>query len=66
MKVGDKVTKKIDWINVSRTGPAWAKTTRKEARSEATGTVVYVHPRGRFYTVEFCFPFGSFRESYIV
>ena len=28
------------------------------------GTVVYVHPEGRFYTVEFTFPKGRFRESY--
>ena len=28
------------------------------------GTVVYVHPAGRFYTVEFEFPCGRFRESF--
>lgn len=28
------------------------------------GTVVYVHPEGRFYTLEFRFPKGRFRESY--
>lgn len=28
------------------------------------GTVVYIHPEGRFYTLEFKFPKGSFRESY--
>lgn len=31
---------------------------------EYTGLVVYVHPQGRFYTVEFVFDKGSFRESF--
>ena len=36
------------------------------------GVVVYVHPEGRFYTLEFTFPGGldgkprKFRESYII
>ena len=30
------------------------------------GTVVYVHPEGRFYTVEFTFPKGKFREAYLL
>ncbi len=29
-----------------------------------TGKVVYVHPAGRFYTVEFEFLVGQFRESF--
>ena len=28
------------------------------------GTVVYIHPEGRFYTLRFDFPKGSFRESF--
>ena len=28
------------------------------------GKVVYVHPAGRFYIVEFTFPGGKFRESF--
>ena len=28
------------------------------------GTVVYIHPDGRFFTLRFDFPKGSFRESY--
>ena len=28
------------------------------------GVVVYVHPRGRFYTVEFDFAEGKLRENY--
>ena len=35
------------------------------------GTVIYVHPKGRFYTVEYTFPgrdgrVQRFRESYIM
>lgn len=29
-----------------------------------TGTVVYIHPLGRFYTLRFDFAMGSFRESF--
>lgn len=28
--------------------------------------VVYIHPKGRFYTCEFSFGDGKFRESYTV
>lgn len=28
------------------------------------GTVVYVHPEGRFFTLEFRFEKGAFRQSY--
>ena len=28
------------------------------------GRVVYIHPQGRFFTLEFTFPKGTFRESY--
>lgn len=28
------------------------------------GTVVYIHPKGRFHVVQFNFPGGSFRESF--
>ena len=30
-----------------------------------TGTVVYVHPEGRYYTVEFIFGRRRFRESFL-
>lgn len=30
------------------------------------GRVVYIHPEGRFYTLEFIFARGSFRESYLL
>lgn len=29
------------------------------------GTVVYIHPKGRFYRVRFDFPGGSWCESFI-
>lgn len=28
--------------------------------------VVYIHPKQRFYTVEFCMPGGTFRQSYLI
>lgn len=31
---------------------------------KATGTVVYIHPEGRYYTVEFDLGFYKFRESF--
>lgn len=30
------------------------------------GRVVYIHPDGRFYTLEFSFERGRFRESYLL
>lgn len=30
------------------------------------GRVVYIHPEGRFFTAEFRFERGSFRESFIL
>lgn len=31
---------------------------------KATGTVVYIHPKGRYYTVEFYLGLYKFRESF--
>lgn len=31
---------------------------------KAAGTVVYIHPEGRYYTVEFDLGFYKFRESF--
>lgn len=31
---------------------------------KATGTVVYIHPQGRYYVVEFRMKYGKFRECY--
>ena len=61
MKLGDKIEKKVRWTEVQE-GPR-GRTTMKQ-RGTAIGKVVYIHPRGRFYTLEFAFPGGKFRESF--
>lgn len=55
MKVGDKVTKTLEWVEVT-------KAVKK--RTKATGRVIFVHPKGRFYTVEFQIGGGTIRETY--
>lgn len=61
VKVGDRVKRRINYGMEGGTMlPA------------EEGTVVYVHPEGRFYTVEFTFPgrepgeVRKFREAYIL
>ena len=61
VKVGDRVKRRINsGMEGGRMLP------------EEWGTVVYVHPEGRFYTVEFEFPGREpgkprrFREAYIL
>ena len=61
MNVGDKTKKEIRWIEVQE-GPRGRVTVKQ--RGEAIGTVVYIHPKGRYYTLEFTFPDGTFRESF--
>lgn len=61
MKLGDKVKKQVRWIEVQE-GPRGRITTK--LRGEAIGTVVYIHPRGRYYTLEFTFKGGTIRESF--
>ena len=53
-----------DVIPVSPEIQETTKTTRKSSTNENTamtssGKVVYIHPEGRFYTVEFLYPDGS-------
>lgn len=36
----------------------------KRSAQPVEGYVVYIHPEGRFYSVEFTFPAGKFRESF--
>lgn len=55
MKVGDKVTKPMKWTEVGRT---------VVERKSAKGRVIFVHPKGRFYTVEFRVGGGTIRETY--
>ena len=61
MKLGDKIKKKVRWIEVKE-GPRGR--TKMLPRGEAVGTVVYIHPKGRYYTLEFTFSGGTFRESF--
>ncbi len=60
MKVGDTVRKSI---SVSTTSGTTGDRTLEETVVRE-GKVVYVHPKGRFYTAEFTFRDGTIRESY--
>lgn len=53
MKVGDKIKRKIEY------GAEYGSNLPPEE-----GVVVYIHPKHRYYTVEFTFPKGKIRESY--
>ena len=56
MKLGDKVTEKAGYNPYGISGAP---------DRLMTGRVVYIHPRGRFYTVEFACENGvKFRESF--
>lgn len=57
MRVGDVVERRVRNLEL----------TREEADGggkRLRGRVVYVHPLGRFHTVEFTLPGGTFRESF--
>ena len=58
VKRGDRIVKPIEWM-AEKTGLG-----HREKEKRLTGTVVYIHPRKRFYILEFHLPHGSFRESY--
>lgn len=58
MKVGEKIAKPVEWVDLDGRSRS-----HKKIKS-ATGKVVYIHPKGRFYTLEFTFPGGSYRESF--
>ena len=60
MRVGDKVRKKI---SCSTTSGATGFPTPEE-KAVRTGKVIFVHPKGRFYTAEFAFCDGNIRECY--
>lgn len=51
MQLGDKITQNIE--------------IGKESKLISTGTVVYIHPLWRFYTLEFELKYGTIRESYL-
>lgn len=61
MKLGDKITKRCHWAELEE-GRGGRQ--NRVVRREATGTVVYIHPEGRYYMLEFTFPGGTFRECY--
>ena len=45
--------------------PSWdIKRSRGEKTPAITGYVCYIHPRGRYYMVEFTLPSGVLRECY--
>lgn len=62
MKLGDKIKKRVHWTDEAR--DAFGNP-QKRKHEYAFGTVVYIHPRGRFYTLEFSLPGGKFRESFL-
>jgi hypothetical protein len=62
VKLGDKITKPVAWLEIQPCGPRGGGNMKKH--ETATGTVVYIDPKGRFYTLEFTFPAGSFRECF--
>lgn len=58
MNIGDKVSRIPETV-YSGSMPGEKKTKRAH-----TGTVVYIHPQRRYYTVEFEMNGGKVRESY--
>ena len=57
MELGDRVKRVPETFGLSEhTGPG--------ARPALTGTVVYIHPKGRYHTVEFILRGGRVRESF--
>ena len=61
MKVGDKVRKRINTTAAKiGTGPI------REDATPQNGTIIYIHPRGRFFVAEFNFTAGSIKECYYI
>ena len=58
MKLGDKISKVIEHVEIDKRERGFRK------MKSAIGEVVYIHPKGRFFTVEFTFAGGKYRESY--
>lgn len=54
-KVGDKIKANVCWQKIETVVTPYFE-----------GTIVYVHPLNRFYTVEFRFGDATFRESYLI
>lgn len=62
MKLGDKIKMRCRWTEI--VNAKYFDNKMQNIHEYATGTVVYLHPRGRYYTLEFNFPCGTFRESF--
>lgn len=62
MKIGDKVTRTpVTFGNYSECEEDGKNVKRKNT---AKGVVVYIHPKGRYHTVEFKLWGGTVRESF--
>lgn len=59
IRVGDKVSCRMSYRMSNDDDRANEGNDRTTA-----GTVVWIHPRGRYYVVEFSFPLGNIRECY--
>ena len=59
LKIGDKV------IRTPRTFSDPERDKHDPRYMPMTGTVVYIHPKGRYHTVEFVLPLGTVRESFM-
>lgn len=57
MKVGDIVERRSKQLELTREE-------NDRGGKKLKGRVVYIHPLGRFHTVEFQLPGGTFRESF--
>lgn len=57
MKIGDVVRRPV---NTSSTRDGCGD----ESKIKHPGKVIYIHPEGRFFVLEFRFPLGNIRESY--
>lgn len=62
VKLGDKITFKPSGFN--SLSSVIDPVTGKERSGEVTGKVVYVHPAGRYYTVEVEEDGRTYRESF--
>ena len=56
LKLGDKV-RRLPFIHIDESG-------HRIVGTKEWGTVVYIHPAGRYHVVRFDYPGGSYRESY--
>lgn len=59
MRIGDEVYVKPEFTLPEANGGEG-----NHPKQKLWGRIVYIHPAGRFYTVEFRFPSGAVRESF--